>query len=153
MAYAEKTEVAFEKSIGEIVGLVRKHGAEQIGQMENPGDFTIGFRLADRLMRFRIVFPSINDMPTHDGRRQPLSAAQRRERLEQWKRQRARALMLVIRAKLESVESGIETLEEAFLANVVMADGKTMYERVAGPIALEYETGRPALLLTDQAGD
>jgi hypothetical protein len=142
MAYAANTEVAFERSISEIIGLIRKHGAEQIGQMERREDFVLGFKIADRAMRFTIRFPTIGEMPQKDGRGSALSDAQKQSRVEQWKRQRGRALMLVIKAKLESVESGIETIEEAFLANVVMANGQTVYERISRPLELEYE-GKP----------
>lgn len=144
MAYAEGTTVPFDKSVSEIVTLVRKAGAEQIGQMEDVGYFTVGFRLADRLIRFRVDFPSLDQMPKFDGRQRMLTPAQRQDRLTQAKRQRGRALLLVIKAKLESVESGIETIEQAFLANVVMSDGRTVYERVAEPMALEYREGRPS---------
>lgn len=67
--------------------------------------------------------------------------------MEQAHRQKARALLLVIKAKLESVESGVETFEQAFLPNVVMADGATVYERIAAPIADEYRTGAPRVML------
>ena len=40
-------------------------------------------------------------------------------------RARWRALGLCIKAKLESIASGIETLDEAFLAHVVLDDGHT----------------------------
>lgn len=143
MAYAEKTEIAFEKSIAEIIGLVRRAGAEQIGQMEETDRFVIGFKLAERLIRFVLPFPSLDEIPTRDGNNRVLGDAQRRDRLDQRKRQRGRALMLVIKAKLEGVEAGIETIEEAFLANVVMSDGQTIYERVAAPMALEYQTATP----------
>lgn len=59
----------------------------------------------------------------------------------QWRRQRGRALLLVIKAKLESIESGVETFEQAFLANVVLANGETVHDRIAGPISDEYRTG------------
>lgn len=141
MTYAANTSVAFEKSVAEIITLVRKAGAEQIGQMEDVDYFTVGFRLADRMIRFRVDFPAIDAMPTRNGRGVALSPAQRQEKLAQAKRQRGRALLLVIKGKLESVESGIETVEQAFLANVVMADGQTVYERISAPIALEYREG------------
>lgn len=147
MAYAEKTNIAFEKSIAEIIGLLRKNGADRIGQMEEKERFTIQFFAHERLVRFRVKFPAIEDMPEYDGRRVRLTTAQRLDRLEQAKRQRGRALMLVIKAKLESVESQVETFEEAFLANVVMADGQTMYERVREPIAIEYQSGVPNTLM------
>ena len=35
---------------------------------------------------------------------------------------------------LESVASEAETFEQAFLANVVMAEGATVYERIAAPV-------------------
>jgi hypothetical protein len=62
-------------------------------------------------------------------------------------RRRWRALGLVIKAKLESVESGIETFESAFMANIVMPDGKT-FGKYAGPaIESAYSTGKVPLLL------
>jgi len=143
MAYAETTSVAFERSVSEIVTLIKRHGAQQIGQMDDPAWFAIQFKLDDRMIRFHLPFKTIADMPTRDGRGSILSDKQRADKLEQSKRQRGRALMLVIKAKLESVASGIETIEQAFLANVVMANGQTVYDRVAQPLALEYETGAP----------
>lgn len=144
MAYAEKTEVAFEKSIAEIIGLIKRHRATSIGQFEGEDDFAIQFMLGERLIRFRLPLPALSEMPTRNGNNVTLTAAQRWDRLAQAKRSRARALLLVIKAKLESVESGIETTEQAFLANVVMADGFTVYERIKQPIALEYQTDKPS---------
>lgn len=143
MSYAENTTVPFERSVSEIVTMIKRAGAMQIGQMDDAAFYAIQFMLGDRLIRFRLPLPSLNAMPTRNGRNQTLTVAQRRDRLEQAKRSRARALMLVIKAKLESVESGIETIEQAFLANVVMADGVTVYDRISQPIAIEYQSGRP----------
>lgn len=143
MSYAENTAVPFERSVSEIVTMIKRAGAMQIGQMDDDAFYAIQFSLSDRLIRFRLPLPSIDAMPTHNGRKQALSATQRRDRLEQVKRSRARALMLVIKAKLESVESGIETIEQAFLANVVLPGGATVYDRVSKGIAIEYQSGKP----------
>lgn len=147
MAYAENTTVAFEKSISEVISHIKKHGAERIGQVEEAGFFALQFLLSERMIRFHLPFKSIDDMPVHDGRRQRLTTEKRQALLNQSKRQRGRALQLVIKAKLESVESGIETVEEAFLSNVVMADGSTVYERAKTLIAIEYQTGEPNVTL------
>ncbi|CAN5573437.1 hypothetical protein BH10PSE14_BH10PSE14_06320 [soil metagenome] len=147
MAYAENTSVPIEKSVAEIVGLVKKAGATSIAQWEEPARFTIQFSLSARLLRFRVTLPAWQDMPERNGRREVLSQAQREVIAARRAMQRARALLLVIKAKLESVESNVESFEEAFLANVVMADGATVYERVAQPIALEYQTGAPSTML------
>lgn len=128
MSYAETTKVPFERSVSEIITLIKRGGAMQIGQFEGDDFFAIQFKLADRLIRFHVPVPQ---------------TAATEAKLAQAHRQRGRALLLVIKAKLESVESGIETVEQAFLANVVMADGQTVWDRVARPIALEYEGGGP----------
>lgn len=143
MAYAATTDVPFERSIADIVGLLKKVGAERIAQVDEPERFTIQFELAARLVRFRVPYPSSIDVAAQTGPRQDEARV-----AAQLHRQRGRALLLVIKAKLESIESGVETFEQAFLANVVMANGETVYDRIAEPIAREYETGAPALLLT-----
>ncbi|WP_371431360.1 hypothetical protein [Novosphingobium sp.] len=143
MSYAEGTTVPFEKSIAEIITVIKKAGAGQIGRFEDASFFAIQFALADRSVRFRVPFKPLSEMPTHDGRGAKLTDAQRQAKFEASRRQRGRALLLVIKAKLESVESGVETFEEAFLAHIVLDGGKTVYERIREPIALEYASGRP----------
>jgi hypothetical protein len=144
MAYAEATKVPFEQSVMEIMKMIRRAGAEQVGQMEDTRFFAVQFTLADRMIRFRVPFPTVDEMPERDGYGRTIPPSKRMEKLGQAKRQKGRALMLVIKAKLESVESGVETIEEAFLANVVMSDGRTVYERISAPLALEYSEGRPS---------
>ena len=149
MAFAETTTVAFEKSIAEIVGLVRKAGATQIGQMEGDSSFTIAFKLGDRLIKFVLPLASEYKGPTKSGNGRAIDGA---TISEQRNRQKGRAFLLVIKAKLESVESGIETVEQAFLANVVTSGGLTVYERIAEPLALEYRTGQPSAVAGLLAG-
>lgn len=153
MSYAENTTVPVERSIAEIIGLVKKAGAERVAQYDELDRFTVAFDLAGRHVRFRVALPQIDDVPEvrGDGRRR--TAAEIIAKRDALQRQRARALLLVIKAKLESVESEVETFEEAFLANIMMADGATVYERVAAPIALEYaDSGPQTLLLSGPSG-
>ncbi|PTR05377.1 MULTISPECIES: hypothetical protein [unclassified Novosphingobium] len=140
MAYAETTTVPFEKSMAEIVGIVRRAGAGQIIQAEGDGEFVIQFTLAERQIRFRLPLHTTYSGPAKSGNGRAIDGS---KVLEQRNRQRGRALLLVIKAKLESVESGVETFEEAFLAHVVMSDGHTVYERISQGLALEYQQGRP----------
>lgn len=142
MPYAENTKVPLKRSLSEISSMLRKAGAEQIAQMEDRQRFAIQFFMESRMIRFTIPMPMLEDMPERDGRGSRLSPASRLAKRDQSARQRGRALMLVIKAKLESIESEVETFEQAFLANVVMADGRTLYERVHEPIALEYQSGK-----------
>jgi hypothetical protein len=59
VAYAENTEVSVDKSIGEIIALIRKAGADRIAQMQEPGRIAMQFFLKDRLLRFTIALPSL----------------------------------------------------------------------------------------------
>jgi hypothetical protein len=129
MAYGLYTKVPFERTTAEIIALLKKAGADRIGQAEEPGRFAVQCFLNGRLLRFAV------DVPEEP---QP-------------RRQRGRALLLVIKAKLESTESGVETFEQAFLANVVMPDGQTIADKAVPLIAEAYASGKtPQLMLMAQ---
>lgn len=57
-------------------------------------------------------------------------------------RQRWRALVLVLKAKLEAVASGISTLEAEFLANVVMNNGMTLGQALIPRLSEAVSSGR-----------
>ena len=150
MAYAEATKVSVEKSVAEIVTLVRKNAGSQIAQLDDDNRYVIAFTMADRQVRFTVVFDPVDHKRfQHDGRGSTRTAAARRDHWEQHRRQRMRAMLLVIKAKFESVESGVETFEQAFLANVVTSNGLTVHERITGDLAIEYQSGNVRPLMLD----
>ena len=83
--------------------------------------------------------------PTGRQRRNPADA----ERAwEQACRSRWRALLLVIKAKLEAVQVGISTVEDEFLAwTVLPGDARTIGERLRPQIEESVKSGKPPLLL------
>lgn len=142
MAYAENTSVPIEKSLSEIVSLIKRAGAVRVAQMEEPDNIAVEFFLNERRLRFRVPLPILEQMPKADGRGSMLSSKQRSDRLAAACRQRARALLLVIKAKLESVESKVETFDEAFLSNIVMPGANTtVFEQISEPLRIGYSTG------------
>jgi hypothetical protein len=120
MPYAAKTKVPAERTRSEIEELVRRHGATKFASAwdDVSGRAEIEFAIQGRRIRFAM------QMPEADHAQQV--------------RSRWRSLMLAIRAKLESVKTGIETFDEAFLAHVVMKDGRTFGEITLKQ--LEYAT-------------
>lgn len=62
------------------------------------------------------------------------------------------ALALVIKAKLEAVESGISIFEDEFMANIVLPDGQSVSEFMRPQIALAYDKGDMPKLLPDYSG-
>ncbi len=148
MTYAKGTEVAVEKTEAEIKATIRKYGATAFGSFEEPGFASVAFRMNDRNVMFKLPLPRQDDERfLRDGRNSVRSPEKRFEAWEQSCRERWRALLLCIKAKLESVEAGIETFEDAFLAHIQMGDGLTVSQHVRPWIAKAYtEGGVPPLL-------
>lgn len=131
MAYADKTRVPVSQSRAEIEKILERHKAKQYGTAVDY-DLLIArvqFKLADRVVRFTIPLP--DKKKVGDG-----------VRFERAERQRWRALLLVLKAKLESVENKIEAFEEAFLAQIVMPDDQTISYHVRPAIADAYKSGK-----------
>lgn len=61
--------------------------------------------------------------------------------------------MLVIKARLEAVDIGITTLDEAFLAETVLPDRSTVAEVMLPQIESAYSTGKMPPLLPYHGGD
>ncbi len=102
----------------------------------------IGFKAHDRMLRFVLPMPEVGDKKyIRDGRGSLRSPEKRREAHEQDCRQKWRALALVVKAKLEAVESGITTFESEFMAQIVLPNGQTMSEHAAPLIAEAYASG------------
>jgi hypothetical protein len=149
VAYAKDTSVSVEKTEGEIKGLLRRYSATAMAVFENAEHAVIAFEMRGRRITMKLPLPDrkskeFTQTPTGKWAR---SEADAYKAWEQACRSKWRALFLCIKAKLESVESGIETFEEAFLAHVQMPDGHTIGEHVKPGIARAYETGTMQPLL------
>lgn len=152
MSYAADTSVPVEKSRVEIEKMLRRHGATAIASGWEQTHAAIQCRIQGRVLRFTVPMPLRTEhASTPTGRIR--TSAQITAALEQAERTRWRALMLVIKAKIEAVESGIETFENAFLANIMLPSGETVGEWAAGELERVYETSSmPSSMLSLPAG-
>ena len=87
---------------------------------------------------------------TETGRQRAPKAA--REAYEAAVRQVYRVFALVIKAKLEAVESGLVEFQAEFLAQLVLPGGVTVGDVIGERIDEAYETGRVPALLPDYGG-
>lgn len=148
MPYAEQTTVSPEKSRMEIEQVLTRYGATSFMYASEPGRAGVVFELDKRRCQFIIKIPSGADFE-YSGtgyNRRKRTDIQRDKAWAQEVRRRWRALYLVIKAKLESVESGIETLDEAFLPQIVLPSGKTFGDWATPQLAKVYEGDMPNLL-------
>lgn len=149
MTYARTTEVPADKTRVEIERTLIRFGASEFAYAWRDDEARIGFAIAGRRILFRLPLPDRRDdrFWYTAVRRERRSAAAATDAYDQAVRQRWRALLLIIKAKLEAVEAGLVTIESEFLAHVLLADGTTVYDQVAPRLALAYERGEvPALL-------
>jgi len=149
--YAAETEVSPEKSRAEIESTLTRYGATRFmyGWQDNAA--VIGFEVHGRRVRFVLPLPQASEFKQQPGRgrkRTPDKA------VEQATRQRWRALALAVKAKLETVEAGIATFEDEFMAYIVLPSGETVGQWMAPQIEQAYQSGQmPPLLLMGPKDD
>lgn len=136
--YAKDTSVPVERSKAEIEKLVRKYGADQFQAGWDLTGARVGFKLKDRYVSFRLPIPLSQKDTFVRGR---LVTGVSQEKTDQLTRSRWRALLLVIKAKLEAVECGISDFETEFLGNIVVGGGKTVADLVKPGLAETYARG------------
>lgn len=133
--YASETAVPVERSRAEIEETLKRYGASSFQTGWNPRQAMIGFEVDNLHVRFTIPMPDPDDKRlTHKkvyGRLKPMSDLQKSRAYDQELRQRWRALLLVVKAKLEAVECGISTREQEFLAFVVLPNDQTVMQWMA----------------------
>lgn len=120
------------RSRAEVENLVLRYGADQFGSaIDHEGQRAmVQFRIASWLVRFVL----------------PLDV-----KSEQQARQRWRALVLIIKAKLEAVETGITTVEEEFLPHIVTPRGDTFGQWAVPQLREMKKSGQlPATILIEQ---
>jgi hypothetical protein len=156
MSYATSTSVSVEKSEGEIKALLRRYGADQIGTAESADKAMVTFSMRSRVIRFVLPLPDKASpaFARSPGGKKVLSPEARLRSWEQACRSRWRALLLSVKAKLESVEIGISQFEEEFLAHIVdPATNRTVGEDIVPQIAMRYQQkGSPVCLIGFKGG-
>lgn len=153
--YAEQTSVSVEKSRAEIETTLMRYGADGFSYATMNGVVQIEFLAHDRRVRFVLHLPERDEKRfTHTpSKNQKRTDAQAYAAWEQACRQSWRALALVIKAKLEAVESGISEFEEEFLSFVVLPNGQTVGQWMRPQVEQAYSTGQmPAFLPELEAG-
>jgi hypothetical protein len=132
MKFAKDTTVSVQQSRLEIERILTRWGASRFAYGTWEKGAIIAFQYGDKQIKFQLPLPDRSAKefwytPTRRTRRSEKAAY---AAWEQACRQRLRALALSIKAKLECVETGIESFETAFMPYVVLPDGKTVAEHV-----------------------
>lgn len=133
--YAARTSVPVDRTRSEIERLLERHGATGFAYGTTAGSAMLAFEMRSRRLRFLVPMPAPNKTRTDLAKVQAEI------------RRRYRALLLVLKAKLEAVESQIVAFDSEFLAHIMIDGSTTVGDRVVPGIAQALESGQlPPLL-------
>lgn len=122
--------------------MLTKYGATEFRSGGDGGRAAIAFTAGNRRYRLVLALPGSAGGPQQHGGTGPGAKSNEDTSRRSWHK-----LSLLIRAKLEAVDSGIVTFDEEFLAYMVLPGGRTVFQDVAPAISAAYATGvRTALL-------
>lgn len=166
--YAKNTEVSSERSRAEIENTLRRYGAANYAYASREDASMVEFQANGKRIRFVLPMPRRDEDrfaltgcvgrgvhgETRDGYHTDGCFAPRSESVtyalwEQAARQRWRALNLVIKAKLEAVEASIATMEEEFMAHIVLPNGRTVGETMLPQVEQFYRDKKVSALSWD----
>jgi hypothetical protein len=147
VTYAASTVVSVDKSRAEIEATLVRYGASMFFSGWDDSQAFVAFRLKERHIKLTLPLPQRDERRfTHHRDRHGIDRvnvpSKAIDLYEQAKRSLFRALLLALKARLESVESRIETFEQAFLAHIVLPDNTLVGERVKAIVDEAYRTGR-----------
>lgn len=141
--FAKRTTVPVAQTQVEIQNLLIGHGASAFASGWDGNSAAIEFGWEGRQYRVRLPLPVRNDKSiTHTEKNRARTAQQVERSYDAEVRRRWRALLLVIKARLESSETGITTFEEEFALFTVLPTGQTVAEIVMPAINEAYVTGQ-----------
>lgn len=146
--YAEGTDVPIERSRVELETLLRNHGAWQItiGWDYDAQRGAVVFRLRDRFVRLTVQVPPRTAF-AKDDKGKPRTAEQVTRLVHAEERRKWRAMLLLCKAKLETISGGDSTFEREFLADILLGDGSTVGDIAPAQIAEAYASGAPTMRL------
>lgn len=137
----------------EIENVLKRYGAGNFAYATDERRAMVGFKIGGLFVRLDVAIPAVADF-----RKSPTGRARTQRQAEdacaQEERRRWRALLLIVKAKLEAVSSGIATIEQEFLAYIVLpgTDGQTFGAWAVPQLAEVAAGGRPVLLLPGIGG-
>jgi hypothetical protein len=113
--YGTGTRVEVHRSRHELERVLRKYGAHEVLFVEADANAAIQFAMHGRYVQLALPLPDPEDSRfTHTPSGKPRTATAQERAYDQALREHWRSLIVAVRGKLQSVESGISTFEQEF---------------------------------------
>lgn len=151
MTYAHRTSVRPESTRVDIERTLVRYGADAFSYATDNKRSMVQFRMNGRIIKYQLTMPPIESFAETPSRRWTRDKETQHQMWEAACRQQWRALLLIIRAKLEAIDTRITSFEEEFLAWTMLPDGSTVGERTLPQLHEAYETGKmPKALISGE---
>jgi hypothetical protein len=138
--YAHGTTVTVASSRGEITGILAKHGVERQAWASEPEGDTLQFELDGHVYRLKIVRPTAQtlwEQWKEDGKGPiTLKYLPNDDQVNAEWRRRWRAIVLLLKAKLEFADGDTTTVARELLPYAVLKDGRTLEDAIMANNAL-----------------
>ena len=150
MKYAQHTSITIEKSRTDIELLLSRYGADGFKRGWVEGKEAVQFIMKRKQIRFVLPLPAKDDVEFCYSRQSGIKHPEGKALIlwEQACKTAYRALVLSIKAKLATVESGISSFEEEFYANIVLPNNKTVFQNTSHQVEQAYKDGGSVNLLS-----
>ncbi|MDB5079572.1 MAG: hypothetical protein JWP00_1496 [Chloroflexi bacterium] len=149
--FAAGTTVTPARSREELDKLLKKYGATGFGYVDQKQAAAIMFELEGRTYRFMVAMPQLEDFK-RSSTGYVLSATAQKKAWEQSVKEQWRAIVATIKGKLIAVDCSIQSFEEVFMDQMVMANGQTVAEYVEPELRRMYQTGELPRMLPSGGG-
>src|SRR5919202_5011742 len=140
--HASGTRVEVHRSRYELERILSKHGAHDVLFVEADANASIQFAMHGHYVQLALPLPDPGNVRiTHTPTGKPRTAAAQERAYEQALREHWRSLVVAVRGKLQSVESGISTFEQEFDRFLVPHCGAERKRRDRKPKAVNWLLG------------
>lgn len=159
-AYAETTTVPIDRSQAEVRSILNAHGCTKFLLADEGATSIIRAVLEKKgagtvQLAFKVSLPAGAEFAKFKDRYGYLRSRTPESAHKEWTqecRRRWRCLVVVLKAKFAAVESGIESFQDAFLANLVLPSGETVGAWAGREIGPAIAEGRMPAQLRLESG-
>ena len=148
--YAADTSVPASRSREEVARLLVRYGVSDFATGVVGDDAVVAFVMRQRHVKITVPMTRREEFKDYRARNGRVVSGERE--YEQATRSRWRSLVLILKAKLEAVASGVVTFEQEFGMHLVLPDGRTVAEHVVPEIRWAYENNQAPPMLGGSVG-
>jgi len=148
--YAINTETSVDSSKTQISKVLKRYGATTTSINETPQFALVAAQIHGIQIRIRLQLPLLNDPEiTMTPTRKYRNEVGIKKEYDRAIKSTLRALYMILHSRLEEIDRGISTAQQAFMPWIMLPDNSIVEDHVLPTIKTAYETGQVPPLLPE----